>query len=213
MPPRACGARIWYHRSAWARAARLETDYALLPPAYPPAVSARRARVDVDLLDLPAARIPRWSGAAGTRLHFPAAHHDRIRMGTEQRHADGGNQSFVAADRRDNRSGRAGRRRASPIAALSRAAAGIGARWAKFDVLPIGGGQIKWTAPPEGRWEVLPVRHVFRSSPTRCINRTDSTYSKDSHDKDLSRENACSVNRDGCATQKWRSGNAANQSS
>jgi len=30
-------------------------------------------------------------GAAGTRLHFPAAHHDRIRMGTEQRHADGGN--------------------------------------------------------------------------------------------------------------------------
>src|ERR1019366_355700 len=58
------------------------TDYALLPPAHYPAVSARRARVDVDLLDLPAARIPRGSGAAGTRLHFPAAHHDRIRMGT-----------------------------------------------------------------------------------------------------------------------------------
>src|ERR1035437_5477131 len=54
--------------SGAARAARLETDYALLPPARHPAVSARRARVDVDLLDLPAARIPRWSGAAGTRL-------------------------------------------------------------------------------------------------------------------------------------------------
>ena len=48
------------------------------------------------------------------------------------------------------------------------------------DVLPIRGGQIKWTAPPEGRWEVLLVRHVFRSSPTRYINRADGTYSKDS---------------------------------
>jgi len=57
-------------------------ECALLPPARFPAVSARRARVDVDLLDLPTARIPRWSGAAGNRLHFPAAHHDRIRMGT-----------------------------------------------------------------------------------------------------------------------------------
>jgi len=28
-----------------------EDDYALLPPAHPPAVSARRASVDVDLLD------------------------------------------------------------------------------------------------------------------------------------------------------------------
>src|ERR1035437_7560193 len=71
---------------------RLETDYALLPRARHPAVSAHRARVDVDLLDLPAARIPRWSGTAGPRLNFPAAHHDRIRMGTKQRHADGGNQ-------------------------------------------------------------------------------------------------------------------------
>ena len=103
-----------------------KTDYALLPSARHPAVSARRARVDVVLLDLPAARIPRWPGAAGTRLHFPAAHHDRIRMGTEQRHADGGNQSLVAADRGDRRSGRAGRRRASPIAALSPAAVRIG---------------------------------------------------------------------------------------
>src|ERR1035437_8519206 len=43
------------------------------------------------------------SGAArAARLHFPAAHHARIRMGTEQRHADGGNQSIVAADRGDH---------------------------------------------------------------------------------------------------------------
>src|ERR1017187_10742867 len=136
MPLSACGARIWYHRTGRARAARLETDYALLPAAHPPAVSARRARVDVDLLDLPAARIPRWPGATGTWLHFPAAHHDRIRMGTEQRHADGGNQSTVAADRGDRRSGRVGRRRASPIAPLSRATAGIGSRWAKFSNRP-----------------------------------------------------------------------------
>ena len=47
-------------------------------------------------------------------------------------------------------------------------------------VLPITGGQIKWTAPPEGRSEVVLVRHVFRSSPTRYINRADGTYSKDS---------------------------------
>src|ERR1017187_4783822 len=99
--------------------APIEINYALLPPADSPAVSARRAGVDVDLLDLPAARIPRRPGAARTRLHFPAAHHDRIRVGTEQRHADLGNQSFVAADRGGYRSGRLGRRRASPIAALS----------------------------------------------------------------------------------------------
>ncbi len=35
------------------------------------------------------------------------------------------------------------------------------------DLLSIRGGQLKWTAPPEGRSEVLLVRHVFRSSPTR----------------------------------------------
>ena len=49
-----------------------------------------------------------------------------------------------------------------------------------MDVLSIRGGQLKWTAPPEGRSEVLLVRHVFRSSPTRYINRADGTYSKDS---------------------------------
>ena len=48
------------------------------------------------------------------------------------------------------------------------------------EMLPIRGGQIKWTAPPECRSEVLLVRHVFRSSPTRYINRADGTYSKDS---------------------------------
>src|ERR1039457_4951877 len=59
-----------------------ETDYALFPPAHRPAVSARRIGVNVVLLDLPAARIPWWPAAAGTRLHFPAAHHARICMGT-----------------------------------------------------------------------------------------------------------------------------------
>jgi hypothetical protein len=46
--------------------------------------------------------------------------------------------------------------------------------------LPIVDGQIKWTAPPDGHWEIQFIRHVFRSSPTRYINRADGTYSKDS---------------------------------
>lgn len=46
--------------------------------------------------------------------------------------------------------------------------------------LPIADGRIKWTAPPSGRWEIVLIRHVFRSSPTRYINRADGTYSKDS---------------------------------
>jgi hypothetical protein len=40
--------------------------------------------------------------------------------------------------------------------------------------------QIKWTAPPAGHWQIEFVRHVYRSSPTRYINRADGTYSKDS---------------------------------
>jgi hypothetical protein len=46
--------------------------------------------------------------------------------------------------------------------------------------LTIHSGEIKFTAPPEGRCEIVLVRHVFRSSPTRYINRADGTYSKDS---------------------------------
>lgn len=46
--------------------------------------------------------------------------------------------------------------------------------------LPIQDSQIKWTAPPDGHWEIQFIRHVFRSSPTRYINRADGTYSKDS---------------------------------
>ncbi len=46
--------------------------------------------------------------------------------------------------------------------------------------IAIDNGRIKWTAPPSGRWEIELVRHVFRSSPTRYINRADGTYSKDS---------------------------------
>ncbi len=46
--------------------------------------------------------------------------------------------------------------------------------------LAIADGRIVWTAPPEGRREIVLIRHVFRSSPTRYINRADGTYSKDS---------------------------------
>jgi len=62
----------------------------------------------------------------------------------------------------------------TPPGAQPQPGAGTGA------VVPIRGGQIKWTAPPDGRSEVVLVRHVYRSSPTRYINRADGTYSKDS---------------------------------
>jgi hypothetical protein len=41
-------------------------------------------------------------------------------------------------------------------------------------------GQLKWTAPGTGTWEVTIVRHVYRSSPTRFANRADGTRDKDS---------------------------------
>jgi hypothetical protein len=55
-------------------------------------------------------------------------------------------------------------------------------------VLPMpANGQLTWTAPNTGSdpyspnflWDVVFVRHVYRSSPTRYINREDGTYSKD----------------------------------
>ena len=41
-------------------------------------------------------------------------------------------------------------------------------------------GQFQWTAPNQGMWEVTFLRHVFRSSPTRFVNREDGTNAKDS---------------------------------
>ena len=41
-------------------------------------------------------------------------------------------------------------------------------------------GQFKWTAPGTGTWELTFVRHVYRSSPTRFVNREDGTNDKDS---------------------------------
>ena len=61
-----------------------------------------------------------------------------------------------------------------------RTAPGAAPQEGTSNVLPIPGGQVRWTAPPEGRSEVVFIRHVFRSSPTRYINRADGTYSKDS---------------------------------
>jgi hypothetical protein len=48
-------------------------------------------------------------------------------------------------------------------------------------------GHLTWTAPntgsdpytPNWLWDVVFVRHVYRSSPTRHINREDGTYNKD----------------------------------
>ena len=48
-------------------------------------------------------------------------------------------------------------------------------------VLPIpADGRFTWTAPNPGASEVVFVRHVFRSSPTRFTNRADNTNDKDS---------------------------------
>ncbi|MGD0382951.1 MAG: glycosyl hydrolase [Thermoguttaceae bacterium] len=48
-------------------------------------------------------------------------------------------------------------------------------------VLPLpDDGQLHWTAPNSGTWEVTFVRHVYRSSPTRFVNRADGTNDKDS---------------------------------
>lgn len=48
-------------------------------------------------------------------------------------------------------------------------------------VLPLPtSGPFQWTAPNPGQSEVVFVRHVFRSSPTRYTNREDGTADKDS---------------------------------
>ncbi|HEX3729277.1 MAG TPA: glycosyl hydrolase, partial [Opitutaceae bacterium] len=48
-------------------------------------------------------------------------------------------------------------------------------------VLPLpADGQFQWTAPNPGASEVVFVRHVYRSSPTRYTNRADGTRDKDS---------------------------------
>jgi hypothetical protein len=48
-------------------------------------------------------------------------------------------------------------------------------------VLPMpAGGKFAWTAPSAGISEVVFVRHVYRSSPTRYTNRADGTRNKDS---------------------------------
>ena len=56
----------------------------------------------------------------------------------------------------------------------------VDSRAGTAEPLALHNGRIEWTAPPDGRREILLVRHVFRSSPTRYINRADGTYSKDS---------------------------------
>jgi len=48
-------------------------------------------------------------------------------------------------------------------------------------VLPLpADGRLRWTAPDPGLSEVVFVRHVYRSSPTRYTNRADDTNDKDS---------------------------------
>jgi hypothetical protein len=55
-------------------------------------------------------------------------------------------------------------------------------------IVPVRDGQLKWIPPPpvppdnggsHQPVDLVVVRHVYRSSPTRYINRTDGTYAKD----------------------------------
>ena len=53
--------------------------------------------------------------------------------------------------------------------------------WAATAVPVPADGQLQWTAPDPGtRSEIVFVRHVYRSSPTRYANRADGTDDKDS---------------------------------
>src|SRR5258708_1533975 len=100
--------------------ALLEVCYYALPaPDSNSGISSRRAGADVAVLRLPGARISRRVADPAAWVAFPAAHHHRVRLGTKQRVADGGDQPFVAIARRHHRSGWLGRWCASPIAAVS----------------------------------------------------------------------------------------------
>ena len=58
---------------------------------------------------------------------------------------------------------------------------GGGAAPQESRVLPVPtDGHFKWTAPAGGTWDLIFVRHVYRSSPTRFGQREDGTRDKDS---------------------------------
>jgi hypothetical protein len=95
-------------------------ECALFPAARHPVVSACHPRFDVVFFHLPATSVPQRPGNSRTRLYFPAGHHHRLRVGTEQRYAYRRHQPLVAVDRRCDRSRRARRERASPITQVRR---------------------------------------------------------------------------------------------
>ncbi len=55
-----------------------------------------------------------------------------------------------------------------------------GRRLCKTLPIPTGDAPLVWTAPGPGTSTVIFVRHVYRSSPTRMVNRADGTSDKDS---------------------------------
>ena len=75
-----------------------------------------------------------------------------------------------------------------PVPADTLGALAVFANPPTVQVVPITAGQFKWRAfaPPAGAggyakpWDLILVRHIFRSSPTRASNREDGTRAKDS---------------------------------
>jgi hypothetical protein len=75
-----------------------------------------------------------------------------------------------------------------PVPADTLGALAVFANPPTAQVVPIHPGEFKWRAPapPAGAggyakpWDLILVRHVFRSSPTRASNREDGTRAKDS---------------------------------
>ena len=75
-----------------------------------------------------------------------------------------------------------------PVPADTLGALAVFANPPTVQVVPVTAGQFKWRAfaPPAGAggyakpWDLILVRHIFRSSPTRASNREDGTRAKDS---------------------------------
>ena len=75
-----------------------------------------------------------------------------------------------------------------PVPADTLGALAVFANPPTVQVVPIHPGEFKWRAfaPPAGAggyakpWDLILVRHIFRSSPTRASNREDGTRAKDS---------------------------------
>ncbi len=100
--------------------------------------------------------------------------------GVEMRYSVAGGQTLVIQVPPDTKSIQAAGRGARGARGGAGRGAPAGAAPAPL-ILPVPtDGQFKWTAPGTGTWELAFIRHLYRSSPTRMMNREDGTTTKDS---------------------------------